>query len=255
LARSPPVATSAAHATSTLTPLRSTCGARETPQAAARLYVRITPPLFNGNTVRSFSKHGQLSAAQGSSTTVSRSGIRLIQHFVSSAHGLVRRTALNWLFPYPLCSALTHYSIGEEHAPARPRHSRTRCPPQTRPPPQAWARRTLRSSRPAASTCVVAIADRSAWCFLTHANKGANGHTGRPLRPHWTLPCPDNGRQQRRFGRSIGTHFPFTLPCLSHRSASLVNELLSPAACWVTVERHLRPPPRWRRLRRLHPAP
>jgi hypothetical protein len=44
----------------------------------------------NGNTVRSFSTHGQLSAAQGSSTTVSRSDIQLIQHLDSSAHGLVR---------------------------------------------------------------------------------------------------------------------------------------------------------------------
>jgi hypothetical protein len=39
-------------------------------------------------TTRSFSTHGQLSAAQGSSTTVSRSDIRLIQY---SAHGWVRR--------------------------------------------------------------------------------------------------------------------------------------------------------------------
>ena len=46
-------------------------------------------PTINGNTVRSFSTgtHGQQSAAQGSSTTVSRSDIRLIQHLDSSAHG------------------------------------------------------------------------------------------------------------------------------------------------------------------------
>jgi hypothetical protein len=37
-----------------------------------------SPPTVNGNTVRSFSTHGQQSAAQGSSTTVSRSDIRLI---------------------------------------------------------------------------------------------------------------------------------------------------------------------------------
>jgi hypothetical protein len=48
-------------------------------------------PTSNGNTVRSFSTHGQLSAAQGSSATVSHSDIRLIQHLDSSAHGLVRR--------------------------------------------------------------------------------------------------------------------------------------------------------------------
>jgi hypothetical protein len=54
----------------------------------------------NGNTVRSFSTHGQPSAAQGSSTNVSRSeNIRLIQHFDSSALGLVRRLLLIGYFP------------------------------------------------------------------------------------------------------------------------------------------------------------
>jgi hypothetical protein len=48
-------------------------------------------PTVDGNTVRSFCTHGQLSADQGSSTTVSRSDIRLIQHLDPSAHGLVRR--------------------------------------------------------------------------------------------------------------------------------------------------------------------
>jgi hypothetical protein len=48
-------------------------------------------PTVNGNTVRSFSTHGHLSAAKGSSTTVSRSDIRLIQYLDSSALGLVRR--------------------------------------------------------------------------------------------------------------------------------------------------------------------
>jgi hypothetical protein len=61
-------------------------------------------PTVNGNTVRSFSTHGQQSAAQGSSATVSRSDIRLIQYFDFSAHGLVRRW-LNWLFPYPLITS------------------------------------------------------------------------------------------------------------------------------------------------------
>ena len=37
-------------------------------------------PTVNGNTVPSFATHGQQSAAKGSSTTVSRSDIRLIQH-------------------------------------------------------------------------------------------------------------------------------------------------------------------------------
>ena len=60
-------------------------------------------PTANGNTVRSFSTHGQPSAAKGSSRPRSHALIiRLIQHLDSSAHGLVRRWALTWLFPYPL---------------------------------------------------------------------------------------------------------------------------------------------------------
>jgi hypothetical protein len=51
---------------------------------------------------RAVSTHGQQSAAQGSSTTVSRSDIRLIQHLDSSAHGMAPEVALNWLFPDPL---------------------------------------------------------------------------------------------------------------------------------------------------------
>ena len=58
-------------------------------------------PTVNGNTVLSFSTHGQHSAAKGSSTTVSRSDIRLIQHLDSSAW-FGPGVALNWLFPYPL---------------------------------------------------------------------------------------------------------------------------------------------------------
>ena len=53
-------------------------------------------PTVNGNTVCSFE---QLSAAQGRSTTVSRSTSN--QHFDSSAHGLVRRGRSS-LFPYQL---------------------------------------------------------------------------------------------------------------------------------------------------------
>jgi hypothetical protein len=63
---------------------------------------RTTPsliPTVNGNTVRSFSTHEQRSAAKGSSTTVSRSDIRLIQHLDSSALGLVRRWRLVGYFP------------------------------------------------------------------------------------------------------------------------------------------------------------
>jgi hypothetical protein len=56
-------------------------------------------PTANGNTVRSFSTHGQQSAAKGSLTTVSRSDIRFIQHLESSAHGLVRRWLLIGYFP------------------------------------------------------------------------------------------------------------------------------------------------------------
>ena len=64
-----------------------------------------TPSDDVNNTVRSFSTHGQQSAAQGSSTTVSRSDIRLIHHFDFSAHGLVRRWRLTGavsLSTYPL---------------------------------------------------------------------------------------------------------------------------------------------------------
>jgi hypothetical protein len=58
-----------------------------------------SPALADGNTVRSFPTHGQQPAAQGSSTTVSRSDIRLTQHLDSSAHGLVRRWLLIGYFP------------------------------------------------------------------------------------------------------------------------------------------------------------
>jgi hypothetical protein len=48
-------------------------------------------PTVNGDKVRSFSTHGKQPAAKGSSTTVSRFDIRLIQYLDSSAHGWVRR--------------------------------------------------------------------------------------------------------------------------------------------------------------------
>jgi hypothetical protein len=49
-----------------------------------------------------FSTHEHLSAANGSSATVSRSDIRLIQYLGSSALGFGLEVALYWLFPYPL---------------------------------------------------------------------------------------------------------------------------------------------------------
>ena len=76
-------------------------------------------PTVNGNTVRSFSTHGQQSAANGSSTTVSRSDIRLIQHLDSSALGLARRWLLIGYFPIlydpPLVRAgvLAHRAVGK----------------------------------------------------------------------------------------------------------------------------------------------
>jgi hypothetical protein len=60
-------------------------------------------PTVIGNTVRSFSTHGHQSAAKGSSTTVSRSAIRLIQPFDFSAlWSDGPEVALNWLFSYPI---------------------------------------------------------------------------------------------------------------------------------------------------------
>jgi hypothetical protein len=59
-------------------------------------------PTVNANTVRSFSSHGHQSAANGSSTTVSRSDTRLIQYLDSSALGLVRRWLLVDYFPIHL---------------------------------------------------------------------------------------------------------------------------------------------------------
>ena len=67
----------------------------------------------NGSTIRSFSTHGQQSAAKGSSTTVSRSDIRLIQLLGSSAHGLVRR----WrLVGYSLSTLITLPPAPRAHA-------------------------------------------------------------------------------------------------------------------------------------------
>jgi hypothetical protein len=80
-------------------------------------------PTVNGNTVRSFSTHGHLSASQGSSTTVSHSDIRLTQHLDSSAHGLVRRRRLigyspRVYSPHPLITPATVLlSCLQSHAP------------------------------------------------------------------------------------------------------------------------------------------
>jgi hypothetical protein len=66
-------------------------------------------PNSYGNTVLSFSRYGQQSAAKENSTTFSRSDIRLIQYMDSSAHGLVRRWRLIGYFLihyYPVVSAL-----------------------------------------------------------------------------------------------------------------------------------------------------
>jgi hypothetical protein len=64
-------------------------------------------PTLNGNSVLSFSTHGQQSAAKGSLTTVSRSDIRLLQYFDCSALGLVRRWRLIGYFPIHLLPQLT----------------------------------------------------------------------------------------------------------------------------------------------------
>jgi hypothetical protein len=78
--------------------LIASAGSRDTLTALPKVDTNSTTPSLiptvNGNTVRSLSTHGQQSAAKGSSTTVSRSEIRLIQHLDSSAHGLVRRWRL-----------------------------------------------------------------------------------------------------------------------------------------------------------------
>jgi hypothetical protein len=58
-------------------------------------------PTVNGSTVRSFSTHGQQSAANGSSTTVSRSDIRLTQHLDSSFGPEVARLSTGY-FPIHL---------------------------------------------------------------------------------------------------------------------------------------------------------
>jgi hypothetical protein len=79
-------------------PGRESSWDESTPTATALSLI----PTVNGNTARSFSTHGQQSAAKGSSTTVSRSDIRLIQHFDSSAHGLVRWWRLTGYFPIHL---------------------------------------------------------------------------------------------------------------------------------------------------------
>jgi hypothetical protein len=69
------------------------------PQVDTKCTTLSLIPRVNGNTARSFSTHGQQSAAKGSLTIVSRSDIRLIQRKDSSADGLVRRWRLIGYLP------------------------------------------------------------------------------------------------------------------------------------------------------------
>jgi hypothetical protein len=104
----------------------------------------LTPPAtVHGNTVRSFSTHGHQSAAKGSSTTVSRSDIRLISTFLIRLCGLmVRRWRLIGYFPI---------LYNPQHIPSPLRSARrcgtprrSRCSPSSpsrcaaRPPPARW---------------------------------------------------------------------------------------------------------------------
>jgi hypothetical protein len=70
-----------------------------TSQHAAQLPTRVNPPTLlltlTPKCILQFSTHGQQSAAQGISTIVSRSDIRLIKYLVSAARGLARRVALD----------------------------------------------------------------------------------------------------------------------------------------------------------------
>jgi hypothetical protein len=76
-------------------------------------------PTANGYTVSSFSTHGQQSAAKGSSTTVSRSDIRFIQLFDSSAL-MVRRWRLIGFFPILYHPSKGGGSVRLLHKAARP---------------------------------------------------------------------------------------------------------------------------------------
>jgi hypothetical protein len=93
-----------------------------TPPSSLTTLPKVAPtapsliPTLYGNTVRSFSTHGQQSAAKGSSTTVSRSDIRLIQHLDSSALGLVRRWRLIGYFPIHLLPPLLPSDAGRAAA-------------------------------------------------------------------------------------------------------------------------------------------
>jgi hypothetical protein len=102
---------------------------------APSLPSRSLIPTVTGSTVRSFCTHGQQSAAQGSSTTVSRSDTRLIQHLDFSAHGLVRRWRLIGYFPilyYPRfqleCLQCVVHLSHRSQASAQHTHSLLRAP-------------------------------------------------------------------------------------------------------------------------------
>jgi hypothetical protein len=66
-------------------------------------------PTVNGNTVRSFSTHGQQSAAKGSLTTVPRSDIRFIFSIWTPRSWFGPEGALNW--PYPLITADVDFAL------------------------------------------------------------------------------------------------------------------------------------------------
>jgi hypothetical protein len=85
-----------------LAPLSSTAEMTALPKVDTNCTAPSLIPTVNGNTVRSFSTHGQQSTSKGSLTTVSRSDIRLIQYLDSSALGLVRRWLLIGYFPIHL---------------------------------------------------------------------------------------------------------------------------------------------------------
>jgi hypothetical protein len=76
---------------------------------------------------------GQQSAAKGSSTTVSRYDFRPIQHFDSSAQGLVRRWRLDWPFPCPIppLPALSVAWLWEQAERRRSQSQPAHLPPKT----------------------------------------------------------------------------------------------------------------------------
>jgi hypothetical protein len=66
--------------------LHTTTNTTTLPKVETNCTAPSLKPTVNGNTVRCFSTHGHQSAAKGSSTTVSRSDIRLVQQLDFSAY-------------------------------------------------------------------------------------------------------------------------------------------------------------------------